>query len=316
MGSGAGPARLFTWLDHRAALARRRILLFTWCILSFAWLAACKPAEPAPGVRLLLAPAAGRVASAAELSRCATVLARRVELLGVQGARVTSRPQAGRIELALPGERQLAEVKQAVQRPGVLGLHGVRDEDTGFLLEAASELPAGVTLELQRSLLPGERGDGGEPAYALAARSSTELLPVLAALAPLAPAGTDLLPGPSSPDAAELRRVSYLVERAATLGNELLSGATARPDPSTGESEVLLTLQPAGLPRLAELLGSPAGRRVAIVVDGQVLGELRAQERAAIGELRIALAVRTAEARALAAVLQSGPLPFPLVVLE
>jgi len=108
-----------------------------------------------------------------------------------------------------------------------------------------------------------------------------------------------------------------LIERQTALTGEALTTAAVQFDESRFNQPIVgLTFNASGARRFAELTTRHVGRRLAIVLDGQVQSAPRIQEPIPSGEAVISGQFTPEEAADLALVLRVGALPAPVVVEE
>jgi len=112
------------------------------------------------------------------------------------------------------------------------------------------------------------------------------------------------------------RRVPFVVQRKAVLTGADLSTARVSIDQNTGEPYVSVEFSPAGARVFAEVTEASVGRRLAIVLDGNVHSAPVIRERIPSGQAQITGGFTTDEATDLAIVLRAGALPAPVQVLE
>ena len=114
----------------------------------------------------------------------------------------------------------------------------------------------------------------------------------------------------------EERRVPFVVGKKAVLTGADLSTARVSIDQNTGEPYVSVEFNPAGARAFSELTEANVGRRLAIVLDGNVHSAPVIRERIPSGQAQITGGFTTEEATDLAIVLRAGALPAPVQVLE
>lgn len=100
------------------------------------------------------------------------------------------------------------------------------------------------------------------------------------------------------------------------LGGEHIVEAAATQDEMMGAQIVRFRLDEAGKAVFAEITGDNIGNQLAIAIDNLVLTAPTIQEAITGGEVIITGAFSEAEARALAVLLDNGPLPAPIRVLS
>ncbi len=114
-----------------------------------------------------------------------------------------------------------------------------------------------------------------------------------------------------------LGRLLYLVEKEPTLSGASLVNATTRPDPDDPSSlNISFTLDRRGALVFSRFTGENIGRRIAIVLDGQVHSAPVVQSKIPGGEGRITGGFTDEEANDLAIVLRAGALPVRIDIKE
>ena len=112
------------------------------------------------------------------------------------------------------------------------------------------------------------------------------------------------------------RRIPFVVQKKSVLTGADLSTARVSIDQNTGEPYVSVEFNPAGARVFAEVTEASVGRRLAIVLDGNVHSAPVIRERIPSGQAQITGGFTTEEATDLAIVLRAGALPAPVQVLE
>jgi len=113
------------------------------------------------------------------------------------------------------------------------------------------------------------------------------------------------------------RKVPYVVQRRTLLTGAELTRAEVQADPnSLGNWQVAIEFTAAGTRIFGELTEQNVGRRLAIVLDGNVYSAPRINERIPSGRAVITGHFTVDDARDLAIVLRAGALPAPVVLLE
>lgn len=130
------------------------------------------------------------------------------------------------------------------------------------------------------------------------------------------PAGSEILFGRTveRTTGAETR-VPYVVKKPVLLTGDLLKSAEVRIADS-GEPYVSVEFNSEGARLFAELTERSVGRRLAIVLDGNVHSAPVIRERIPSGQAQITGGFTPEEARDLAIVLRAGALPAPVQILE
>ncbi|MDH3214826.1 MAG: protein translocase subunit SecD [Candidatus Krumholzibacteria bacterium] len=114
-----------------------------------------------------------------------------------------------------------------------------------------------------------------------------------------------------------LGRLFYLVETRATLTGATLVNATTRPDPDDPSTlNVSFQLNREGAIIFSRFTGENVGRRIAIVLDGNVVSAPVVQTKIPGGEGRITGSFTDEQANDLAIVLRAGALPAPVKIIE
>lgn len=114
--------------------------------------------------------------------------------------------------------------------------------------------------------------------------------------------------------AGEIREIPYVVGKKAVLSGDIISGAAV----GFFQERPLITLElnEKGAELFAKVTEEAIGRRMAVVLDGNVLSAPRIQERISGGTLQITGNLTLEEARDVAATLNSGFFPAPVRVVE
>ena len=114
----------------------------------------------------------------------------------------------------------------------------------------------------------------------------------------------------------EERRIPYVVEKKALLTGADVANARVSIDQNTSEPYVSLELTAAGARQFTDLTSANVGRRLAIVLDGNLYSAPVIRERIPSGQAQITGGFNSEEATDLAIVLRAGALPAPVQVLE
>ncbi|HUG37271.1 MAG TPA: protein translocase subunit SecD [Candidatus Limnocylindrales bacterium] len=112
------------------------------------------------------------------------------------------------------------------------------------------------------------------------------------------------------------RRIPYLVQKKTLLTGADLSTARVSIDQTTSEPYVSVELNPVGARVFSEVTEANVGRRLAIILDGNVHSAPVIRERIPSGQAQITGGFSTEEATDLAIVLRAGALPAPVQILE
>ena len=111
-------------------------------------------------------------------------------------------------------------------------------------------------------------------------------------------------------------RTPHLVQKKALLTGADLATARVSIDQTTSEPYVSVELNPAGARAFAALTEANVGRRLGIILDGNVHSAPVIRERIPSGQAQITGGFTSEEATDLAIVLRAGALPAPVQVLE
>jgi preprotein translocase subunit SecD len=112
------------------------------------------------------------------------------------------------------------------------------------------------------------------------------------------------------------RRFPYLVQTKTLLTGADLATARVSIDQNTSEPYVSVEFNPDGAKAFADLTAANVGRRLAIILDGNVHSAPVIREKIPSGQAQITGGFTTEEATDLAIVLRAGALPAPVNVLE
>jgi preprotein translocase subunit SecD len=112
------------------------------------------------------------------------------------------------------------------------------------------------------------------------------------------------------------RKIPFVVQRKAYLTGRDLSTARVSIDQNTSEPYVSVEFNTAGAKAFADLTDANVGKRLAIVLDGNVHSAPVIRERIPSGRAQITGGFTPADATDLAIVLRAGALPAPVQVLE
>jgi hypothetical protein len=109
---------------------------------------------------------------------------------------------------------------------------------------------------------------------------------------------------------------TYYIARASALAADAIAEARPTIDPNTERAAVVLRLRPEAAKAFAELTRATTGKKLALVLDDRVVNAPIVNAPITGGQISLQLAGRgdQADARQLAIVLASGPLPGPVVL--
>jgi preprotein translocase subunit SecD len=137
------------------------------------------------------------------------------------------------------------------------------------------------------------------------------------AVAGQVPAGSELLyQRRVDKETKEERRVPFVVEKKPLLTGADVANARVSIDQNTSEPYVSLELTGTGGRVFADLTSANVGRRLAIVLDGNLYSAPVIRERIPSGQAQITGGFTSEEATDLAIVLRAGALPAPVQILE
>ena len=112
------------------------------------------------------------------------------------------------------------------------------------------------------------------------------------------------------------RKIPYVVRKQTYLTGRDLATARVSIDQNTSEPYVSVEFNPAGAKAFADLTDANVGKRLAIILDGNVHSAPVIRERIPSGRAQITGGFTSQEATDLAIVLRAGALPAPVNVLE
>ncbi len=112
------------------------------------------------------------------------------------------------------------------------------------------------------------------------------------------------------------RKIPYLVQKKVLLTGRDLATARVSIDQNTSEPYVSVDFNAAGAKAFADLTDANVGRRLAIILDGNIHSAPQIRERIPSGRAQITGGFSSDEATDLAIVLRAGALPAPVQVLE
>ena len=237
------------------------------------------------------------------------------EVLGVFD-RKESEQAAGRLVLALK-PREAAHIRELAVRQG---LETIRNRIDQFGVAEPSIQQQGENRILVQ--LPGVQ----DPARAKALIGKTALLEFKlvdertdpeSALRTGPPPGSEILyQRRVDKQTREERKVPFLVQKKAVITGRDVTTARVSIDQNTSEPYVSVDFNPAGARAFAELTDANVGKRLAIVLDGNIHSAPQIRERIPSGRAQITGGFTTEEATDLAIVLRAGALPAPVQVLE
>jgi preprotein translocase subunit SecD len=223
---------------------------------------------------------------------------------------------AGRLVLALK-PREAAHIRDLAVRQG---LETIRNRIDQFGVSEPSIQQQGENRILVQ--LPGVQ----DPARAKALIGKTALLEFKlvdertdaeSALRSGPPPGSEILyQRRIDKQTREERKVPFLVQKKAAITGRDVATARVSIDQNTSEPYVSVDFNASGARAFSELTDANVGKRLAIVLDGNIHSAPQIRERIPSGRAQITGGFSTEEATDLAIVLRAGALPAPVQVLE
>ncbi len=119
-----------------------------------------------------------------------------------------------------------------------------------------------------------------------------------------------------NPETGEVRKRPFLLKKEVLLTGDLLSEARVAIDQRFNEPYVSLTFNSAGAKIFEEVTGKYVGKRLAIILDGNVYSAPVIREKISGGNAQITGLFTLEEAKDLAIVLRAGALPAPVKLLQ
>ena len=228
------------------------------------------------------------------------VIRNRIDEFGVTEPEIIAQGKS-RIVVQLPGVKDIDRAKALIGQTAKLEFKMVNDEF------GASKLAELI-----------KKANDGGVVFKKGDRFSTYLAALNEKLKPEVPAGFDIVfekeGGKNSEDA---RMMPYLVTSVAPITGEDLQDAYATVDHQDNRPVVSMTLKSNAATRFEELSGNNIGKRMAIILDGNVVSAPVFQARIGGGRAQISMGRgnfedSNREARELALVLRAGALPVQL----
>ena len=238
------------------------------------------------------------------LSKSIEVIRNRIDEFGVTEPEIVSQG-TDRIVVQLPGVKDIARAKDLIGKTAKLEFKFVNDQDAAPMTEWLDKV--------KKTGLEYKKGE----------RFSEYTKKVNEILAADLPKGYEIaFSKETNKTTNEITNMEpYLVEQVTSLTGEELQEAFVRMDQEQNRPYVALEFKPSGAKIFEEITGANIGKRLAIVLDGNVYSAPMVQARIAGGSAQITLGVGDynavmAEARDLALVLRAGALPVELVFEE
>ena len=239
------------------------------------------------------------------LSKSIEVIRNRIDEFGVTEPEIVSQG-TDRIVVQLPGVKDIDRAKDLIGKTAKLEFKFVNDEVSPTTMSEMLDKVKKAGIEYKKGerfsdhvakineFLKAELPKGYEVAFAKTVSKNTNEI-------------TNLEP--------------YLVENLSTLGGDELQEATVRIDQQNNRPYVGLEFKPQGSKIFEELTGGNIGKRLAIILDGNVYSAPVIQGKISGGSAQITLGngdyeSNMREARDLALVLRAGALPVELIFEE
>jgi preprotein translocase subunit SecD len=239
------------------------------------------------------------------LSKSIEVIRNRIDEFGVTEPEIVSQG-ADRIVVQLPGVKDITRAKDLIGRTAKLEFKFVNDDQS----------PAVLTEWLDKVKKAGIEYKKGE-------RFSDYVNAINAHLVNDLPKGYEIAFSKTvSKNTNEITNLEpYLVEQGTALTGDELQEAIVRIDQQQNRPYVGLEFKPNGSKIFEQITGANIGKRLAIVLDGNVYSAPVVQGRIAGGSAQITLGAgdynaSMSEARDLALVLRAGALPVELIFEE
>ena len=233
------------------------------------------------------------------------VIRNRIDEFGVTEPEITAQGQ-DRIIVQLPGVRDIERAKDLIGKTAKLEFKIVNDTIPGATIMGWLDKAKAAGIEYKK----------GE-------RFSDYLRKLNEFLAADLPTNHEIaFEKVNSQNGEALPNVPYVIEATPRITGDDLSDARVQIDPQKNEPYVSMEFKPQGANRFEETTGANIGKRMAVVLDGNVYSAPVIQAKIAGGNAQITLGGGTnfnkimSEARDLALVLRAGALPVQLDFLE
>lgn len=224
------------------------------------------------------------------IDRAIEVIRNRIDAYGLSEPLIVRQGEKW-VVVQLPGVRDRAQAKDLIGRTALLE----------FRLVDAAAVPEAVFKKIEElSLVPQDFRPGRMPA----------------AIAPLLPAGTEVLP---AKDSEESRGGYYLVKSSAEMTGATLTKAQVIFDSgqfAAAAPVITFELNKEGSRRFADVTSGNVGRQLAIILDGVVQSAPRINSPITGGRGQIEGGFTPDQAKFIKTVLQAGSLPAPLEIVE
>jgi preprotein translocase subunit SecD len=232
------------------------------------------------------------------------VIRNRIDEFGVTEPEIIAQGE-DRIVVQLPGVRDIERAKELIGKTAKLEFKIVND----------TIAPATIQSWMDKAKAAGIVYKKGE-------RFSDYLRKMNENLATDIPAGYELaFEKSTAPNGEEQASIPYIIEATPRITGDDLSDARVLIDPNQNQPYVSMEFKASGAKRFEETTGNNIGRRMAVVLDGNVYSAPNIQAKIAGGQAQITLGggdfnKTMKEARDLALVLRAGALPVQLDFLE
>ncbi len=232
------------------------------------------------------------------------VIRNRIDEFGVTEPEIIAQGE-DRIVVQLPGVRDIERAKELIGKTAKLEFKIVND----------TIAPATIQTWMDKAKAAGIVYKKGE-------RFSDYLRKMNENLATDIPAGYELaFEKSTAPNGEEQASIPYIIEATPRITGDDLSDARVQIDPNQNQPYVSMEFKASGAKRFEETTGNNIGRRMAVVLDGNVYSAPNIQAKIAGGQAQITLGggdfnKTMKEARDLALVLRAGALPVQLDFLE
>lgn len=233
------------------------------------------------------------------------VIRNRIDEFGVTEPEIVSLGD-DRVVVQLPGVKDIERAKDLIGKTAKLSFKLVNEEVTTAELTSYME-------EAKKEGLEYKRGE----------RFSEYVLKFNQKLGDKIPAGYEVvfkkILNPVTTEVEQL--IPYVVEQSASVTGEDLQDATVRIDQQNNQPYVGITFKPRGAKLFEKVTGDNIGKRLAIILDGNVYSDPVVQARIGGGNAQITLGAGNynellKEARDLSLVLRAGALPVELEFQE
>lgn len=233
------------------------------------------------------------------------VIRNRIDEFGVTEPEIVSLGD-DRVVVQLPGVKDIERAKDLIGKTAKLSFKLVNEEVTTAELTQYME-------EAKKEGLEYKRGE----------RFSEYVLKFNQKLSDKIPAGYEVvfkkILNPVTTEVEQL--IPYVVEQSASVTGEDLQDATVRIDQQNNQPYVGITFKPRGAKLFEKVTGDNIGKRLAIILDGNVYSDPVVQARIGGGNAQITLGAGNynellKEARDLSLVLRAGALPVELEFQE